>query len=248
MVHSRRGGQKLYDLRERVLAEGFAGTVPGDDDLPDATARVAFFTAHAVQALGIVLPSWLWEYHALRPARAAGRNHRDSAVATLEEMAERGTVIRASVAGLEEPAYVTASLLETLHRARNGLAPGRTTLLSPFDSLIWDRARTRALFGFDVCFEAYVPPARRKFGYYCLSILHRDRLVGRIDGKMDRAARRLKVRAGYLEPDVELDESLVDGLAASLKDLAAFLGGSCVDVGRDGCPALMQALASRLAG
>ncbi len=246
MVHSRCGGQKLYDLRERVLAEAFGDEAPRDDDLPGAAERVAFFAAHAAEALGIVIPAWLWEYHALRPARGSGKNHRDSALAALEDLVDAGRMIRVSVDGLEGPAYMASSLRDSLSRRHRKRAPARTTLLSPFDSLIWDRARTRALFGFDVCFEAYVPPARRRFGYYCLPILHGNRLVGRLDPKMDRASRRLLVRAAYLEPDARIDEALLDGVAAALLDLARFLGGSGVHLGDRGSAELIEGLATRL--
>jgi uncharacterized protein YcaQ len=248
MVHSRRAGQKLYDLRERVLAEAFGEQVPEDGGLPDDVDRRLFFAAHAAEALGIIVPAWLWEYHALRPQRSAGRNHREAALATLERMVAAGQLIPVSVDGHEGPAFLASSLLDTLRRLRGGKAPSRTTLLSPFDSLIWDRARTRSLFGFDVCFEAYVPPLKRKFGYYCLSILHQNKLVGRVDPKMDRASRRLLVRAAYLEPGVELNQTLIDGLAAALTDLARFLGGTGVDVGKGGCAELIEALSSRLLG
>jgi uncharacterized protein YcaQ len=243
MVHSRRAGQKVYDLRERVLAEAFAGNVPDDDDLPSEEERVRFFAAQSVEALGVILPSWLWGYHAVAPRRA---NRRMEAQRMLETLRGEGQVVAAHVDGLVEPAYVATSLLPVLERLRAGSAPPRTTLLSPFDSLIWDRARTRSLFHFDVCFEAYVPPAKRKYGYYCLPILHQGRLVGRIDPKMDRAAKQLLVRAVYLEPEVTPDAALIDGLSQALRDLARFLGGTSIQIGGAGHPALASALAERV--
>ena len=131
------------------------------------------------------------------PGAATPRRGR---VALLEAMAREGLVVPATVEGLGEPAWVAAESLPALERLRGGAAPERTTLLTPFDSLIWDRARARALFGYEVCFEAYVVPEKRRYGYYCLAILHRGRLVGRLDPKMDRKERRLTVRALYLEP------------------------------------------------
>ena len=125
----------------------------------------------------------------------------------------------------------------------------RTTLLSPFDSLIWDRARARALFGYEVCFEAYVVPHKRRFGYYCLAILHRGRLVGRLDPKLERSAdgRRLSVQAIHLEEGVTGDDALVTGLAGSLRDLAGFLGASEVVIGRAAPRRLAAGLRTALA-
>jgi hypothetical protein len=246
MVHSRRAGQKVYDVRERVLAGAFNGNMPDDTALPDHAIRLSFFARHAVEALGIIQPAWLWEYHAVRPPLARGTSRKADALAMLEALASEGVVEPVLVDGLADPTYVATSLLPYLRRYRRGRRPARTTLLSPFDSLIWDRKRTNALFNFGVCFEAYVPPPRRKYGYYCLSILHDGRLVGRVDPKMVRASRRLLIRAAYLEPEETIDDALLDGLAAALHDLARFLGGDTVMVGEGGHPMFAQALAERV--
>ena len=210
MVHSRRAGQKVYDVRERVLAEAFGEAAPDDSTLPSAQERLNYFARRTVRALGVITPSWLWDYFRMREydtlahPDAQGRNPRARAVALLEAMAREGLVVPATVEGLAEPAYLAPETpLADLARLRAGATPARTTLLSPFDSLIWDRARARALFGYEVCFEAYVVPEKRRYGYYCLAILHRGRLVGRLDPKFERRGeRRLIVRALHLEPGV----------------------------------------------
>ncbi len=246
MVHSRRAGQKVYDLRERVLAETFGGDIPPDDDLPSPDEVTCYFARRTLQALGIVTPSWLWDYFRLSPPAEGAPSKRVAALALLNRLREEGEVVQAAVDGLGEPAFVARAALPDLERLRSGVTPRRTTLLSPFDSLIWDRARARALFGYEVCFEAYVPPPKRRYGYYCLSILHQGRLVGRLDPKMDRATRRLIVRALYLEPGGAVDDSLLDGMAGALRSLARFLGADTVIVERADPPLLAPALADRL--
>jgi uncharacterized protein YcaQ len=232
MVHSRRAGQKVYDLRERVLAEAFGDDVPRDDDLPQADDCLRYFVRRTVRALGVVTPSWLWDYFRLAPPNGETRARKVYAAALLDELVHEGDLVAAAVEGLREPAFVAREWLPDLERLRAGDRPTRTTFLSPFDSLIWDRARTRALFGYDVCFEAYVVPARRRYGYYCLAILHRGRLVGRLDPKMNRAERRLVVRALHLEPYVAATDELLGGLADALRDLARFLGAAEITVDR----------------
>ena len=170
------------------------------------------------------------------------------AAALLDELVHERTLVPAAVDGLREPAFVACERLPDLERLRAGDRPTRTTLLSPFDSLIWDRARTRALFGYEVCFEAYVVPARRRYGYYCLAILHRGRLVGRLDPKMDRSERRLIVRALYLEPGVAATDDLLDGLAGALCDLARFLGAAEVTIDRSAPQPLAAALSHKTMG
>jgi uncharacterized protein YcaQ len=245
MIHSRRGGQKRYDLRERVLAEAFGDALPRDEDLPGLDERRRYLARRTVHALGVIIPSWLWDYFRLSPP--AGTGKRAGALAMLRGFEREGILLPAEIEGIAEPAFITPALLPVLERVRAGERPSRTTLLSPFDNLIWDRLRTRMLFDYEVCFEAYVPPPKRRYGYYCLAILHDGRLVGRIDPKMDRSEGTLLARALYLEPDVVVDDTLLDGLAAALRDLARFLGGTAVRIGRSEHPTLAAALQDRLA-
>jgi hypothetical protein len=245
MVHSRRGGQKVYDLRERVLREAFDGKFPRDDALPDDEALRHHFVGRTIRALGVLTPSWLWDYFRLTPRTAINPNKR-AARAALDAAVAAGTLLPAVIEGFAEPAYLDPARLPDLERLRAGLRPGRTTLLTPFDNLVWHRARTRALFGYEVVFEAYVLPAKRRYGYYCLAILHQGRLVGRLDPRTDRAARRLEVRTAYLEPGVVLDDALLDGLAGALEDLARFVGAERVAIERAEPAALARGLRVRL--
>lgn len=252
MVHSRRAGQKVYDTRERALVEAFGESAPRDDALPSAEERLEHFARRTVRALGVVTPAWLWDYFRLREydmlahphAKGSGRNAR--AVGMLEAMARAGHVVPATIEGIDEPAWVAVESLTALERLRAGATPERTTLLSPFDSLIWHRARAQTLFKYEVCFEAYVLPEKRRYGYYCLAILHRGQLVGRLDPKMDRKERRLIARALYLEPGVALAADLLDGIASALRDLAAFLGATAISVERTEPAAALKGLRKRL--
>jgi uncharacterized protein YcaQ len=241
MVHSRRAGQKLYDLRERVLTEAFPGGPPRDDELPPEPERRRQLTAKTLAALGVVTPGWLHDYF-----RFSAEGHRRAeATALLDGMVAEGRAVPARIEGLREPAYLASERRADLAAARDGAAT-RTTLLSPFDSLIWHRDRARALFGYEVHFEAYVLPEKRRYGYYCLAILHRGRIVGRTDLKSDRAAGQLRVRGLWLEPGVEADDGLIDGLAAALRDLAGFVGTGGVGVERAEPAALAPRLAERV--
>jgi hypothetical protein len=110
-----------------------------------------------------------------------------------------------------------------LHQAADGaLAAQRSTFLSPFDSLFWARDRDEQLWGFRQHLEAYTPAPKRQWGYFCLPILHRDRLVGRFDPKLERQARLLRLKALYLEPGLEPDDELVSDVAGALRDFMCF--------------------------
>jgi uncharacterized protein YcaQ len=131
------------------------------------------------------------------------------------------------------PGYVHREHAEALARARGGrLRATHTTLLSPFDPLVWDRARALAMFDFDYRIECYVPAPKRRYGYYVLPILHRGALVGRLDAKAHRAEGVFEVKALYLEPGVEPAPRLASELAAAIARTACWHGTPRVRLGR----------------
>jgi uncharacterized protein YcaQ len=99
---------------------------------------------------------------------------------------------------------------------------GRTALLSPFDRLVYDRARAEELFEFEYTLEMYKPAAKRRWGYFALPVLHEDRLVGKVDAAADRKASALHVNA--IHEDVKFTRAMTKAVQAELDDLAAWLG------------------------
>src|SRR6185436_7088092 len=121
--------------------------------------------------------------------------------------------------GWRDPGYVVAGARPHRPRRAHG------TLLSPFDSLVWERARTSRLFGFDYRIEVYVPAPKRTFGYYVLPLLLGDEIVGRFDLKADRRGSTLLVQAAHAEPGADRDAGAVAAAAArELDALRAWLG------------------------
>jgi uncharacterized protein YcaQ len=104
---------------------------------------------------------------------------------------------------------------------------GRTALLSPFDRLVHDRARTEELFDFEYTLEMYKPAAKRRWGYFALPILHEDRLVGKLDAAADRKASVLRVNT--IHEDVKFTRTMTQAVQAELEDLASWLGLSAID-------------------
>jgi uncharacterized protein YcaQ len=148
-----------------------------------------------------------------------------------------GELVEVEVEGWKDRAYVLPGARPRRPRREHG------TLLSPFDSLIWERARTSRLFGYDFRIEVYVPAPKRTFGYYVLSLLVGDEIVGRLDLKADRKRATLLVQAAHREPGADADAA-AHAAAGELAALAGWLGLDTVTVvGRgDLAPAVASAL------
>jgi uncharacterized protein YcaQ len=145
----------------------------------------------------------------------------------LEHLVETRFATPVRVEGIEDDAFVQSALLE------RRIPLSRTTLLSPFDSLVWHRPRTAGLFDFELMLEAYTPAPKRRFGYFSLPILYRDRLVGRLDPKAERKTGLFTVKALHLETWFvgKDDERFYAALAGSLRDFASFNG--CTEIAVD---------------
>src|SRR5215211_3502230 len=214
MISRRENFHRVYDLRERVLANALPGwedaLAPNEQEVRRALAL------KAVRALGVAFARWVPDYFRTPKKGAAG---------LLEELVEEGSLLRASIEDSGEPAYVhpdNAGVAEKI--LSGGLQPSVTTLLSPFDPVVWDRARALELFGFDYKIEVYTPAARRRYGYYSLPILHDGTLVGRLDAKAHRKQNVFEVKAIHLEPDTPVNDGLVAGIAGTLRDCATWHG------------------------
>ena len=211
MIARREKFQRVYDLRERVLPNW------DDSQAPSHAEAVKALTLNAVKALGLANLSWASTYFYLKKTETAQ---------ALKELEEAGLIHEIKVEELKgNPFYVHADNLLLLHKSLEGkLRPTHTAILSPFDPLITDRARARDLFDFDYNIECYTPAPKRTYGYFVLPILHKGKLVGRMDAKAWRNEKRLQVIKLYLEPGVKPKAALAKDLALTIKDYAAWQG------------------------
>jgi uncharacterized protein YcaQ len=233
MVTRRERFQRVYDLAENVLAKL---DPPLDVERADATPEQLRrrFILDSVRALGVTQARWIADYYRLKPAVSE---------AELAPLLASGELLAVQVDGWSAPAYVHADHAGLLQQAALGrLRATHTALLSPFDPLVWDRARVQAMFGFEYTIECYTPAPKRRYGYYVLPILHRGRLVGRLDAKAHRADGVFEIKALFLEPGVTPEPRLARELAAAVAQTAQWHGTPTVRLERCSSKEMARAL------
>ncbi|MEU6868098.1 crosslink repair DNA glycosylase YcaQ family protein [Streptomyces sp. NPDC046876] len=216
VVTERRGWKRVYDLAERAVPDELL-----HDDLDDREC-LRRLVRLAGQSLGVGTRADLADYHRLKGEQV------DSVIAD-------SGLVPVEVEGWGRPAWADPAALAAPPRGRH-----RTTLLSPFDSLVWDRARTERIFGFAHRLEAYVPKPKRVHGYFAMPVLSGGHLVGRIDPA--REGRTLVARQVTLE-----SPKAAPAAARALREAAEWVGCSDVRVERAATPAEAAAVTAELA-
>ncbi len=247
MTHSRRGFDRVYDLRERVAPQQH-------DQAASVEETEAYFELAPFKDLNLVTArSWRRFF--------AGTIERkvDAAEGTarFEALVAAGTIVPVALAhDGKELRYALAEdlpLLEALHAGdlpdtwqpgANG-AHDEMILLAPLE-IVSARGRAGLLFDFEYLWEVYKPQEKRRWGYYTLPILYRDRLVARLDPKLDRTTDTLLIKGFWLEDGATVDATFIDALARGLRRFTAFVGAETIDLDAVGDPALRGALHERL--
>jgi len=254
-ISRREGNRRVYDLTERL----YPADLLAERRSPREAYRHKLLSRY--RAVGLLGRSGQPEiFLGVGPAtRRPEEPDRPTRRELFGELLERGMLAPAEVEGVRGERFLLTAELPILAQAERevaeGLPPGgepaSVTFLAPLDPLAWDRDLLRSLFGFDYVWEVYVPEKRRRWGYYVLPILFGDRIVGRIEPRIERAARVVRVKRTWWEADV--DPLAEPGLAAALGDALAayreFAGATRVAFGRDrGSRGLARAIAEERPG
>ena len=220
----RDGNRRVYDLVERLFpADLLAERRPARDQRRHKL--LSRYRAHGL--LGRSGSAELWH----GTAAGNGTIVKDTLVEPtraqlLSELVEAGTLVPVAIDGVRGERFVLADELDLLDAAEPQPGPAQVAFLAPLDPFVWDRDFLRSLYGFDYVWEVYVPLARRRWGYYVLPILYGDRLVGRIEARVDRRNSVLRVLDLWWEDgfDPIADEQFPDAFVEALEAHAQFLG------------------------
>ncbi len=247
MVHHRRRFERVYHLREATAPASFHGT---------STAREAdrFFARKTLAWRGLsTAENWSLWFGRFTQRRLT----RDEARRSLDRMVRSGEAALVGIEGEREPHYLTADALPILESLEAGRVPPawasdasptetEVRFLAPLE-VVTAAGRAGRVFGFDYVWEVYKPAGERKWGYYVLPILYQDRLVGRIEPRLDRSASTLVVRQIWLEePGLGRDERFLVALTAGLRRLQAWVRAGRVDVTTVATPDLRRRLRAAL--
>ena len=212
-ISGRDGFQKIYDLAENVIPAELRAQRSSKAATTDWACRAA------LERLGFATPRQIADFWKLIPP--------EEAAAWAERNARRLVAVSVEDAEGARHAMLALPQIERL-RDEAPAPPAIMRALSPFDPALRDRKRLKRLFGFDYTIEIFVPEAKRRFGYYVFPLLDGDRLTGRVDARVDRAAGILAVKRLWDEPDAPRDRAARARRAAALAGLARMGGATDV--------------------
>ena len=244
-IARREGSRRYYDLIERLVPADFLARHESEDDAMRHRLLSRYRGVGLAAAVGG--PAELM----LGTGTMTDRRRRT------DELVSDGVLSPVQVEGSKATRYVLADeepILEDTADPASRPAPA-VTFLAPLDPMIWDRRLLRDLFGFDYIWEVYIPAAKRRWGYYVLPILFGDRLVGRLEPRLDRASPDLKILGIWFEKDFSPMEApgFVDAMHDAIEAYRSFVGARRVTwprtrPGRDLATALRQSAKSTISG
>lgn len=220
-VARREGNRRYYDLLERLVPEELLLRRESEEDGTRHRLLSRYRTA------GLTWPS--------APAElVVGTGYAAERIRRTNELVDMGALVPVSIAGVKGVRFAPADETGLLEQATKGGGGGtvdpQVAFVPPLDPLLADRRLLKDIWGFDYLWEVYVPEAKRRWGYYVLPILFGDRLVGRIEPRLDRADRRLRILGIWWEGDFSPrhEEDFVPRMRDALRDYMRFVGATRV--------------------
>ena len=210
-ISNRINFQRIYDIRDRVLPHWVDRREPPEEQALRSLLETS------MRAIGVCEPPQVGDYFAMK---------RTEVRALVDSLIADGTFVEIEGMLSDRQSHrllVHRDNLRLLEAASDGASrPRRTTFLSPFDSLFWAKGRDVAFWKFEQVLECYKRAPDRIWGYFCLPILDRDRIVGRFDPKLERRSGVMRVKSLYLEPGVRPSARLASSIARAMRDFMRF--------------------------
>ena len=215
---------RYYDLPQNIFPEKICTSEP------EETKAHKTLILNAARYLGVATADDIVDYHRLPKKLAKLR---------LQELEEDRQLSKVAIEGWDEDAYILTKLDNAEH-------PTRTSLLSPFDPIVWFRPRAKRLFNFEYKLEIYRPKSKRLFGYYVMPFLYDNMLRARLDIKANRSINTLEILGSFSEPKL-MNKLAVQALWQELKTLADACGLASISVSHNGdlAPALHKLAQSK---
>jgi uncharacterized protein YcaQ len=220
-VCRRRGNEKVFDLTENILPRSVLNAT-----IPDEEERIRKLLRLALKGIGACKVSELVRYYGpvgWPPERKLGAKD-------ISEMARAGWLSLFAVVGTKGQWVCLSEEFSRLMEDQKLARVAKMTFICPFDNLLWERNRVRELFGFDYSFEGYTPQLKRRFGCYIMPVLWGNKLIGRIDPKLDRDNNKLVVNGIWFEPGIAEGKELIQELAYTFSRFAAFLDAKNIEI------------------
>ncbi|MCV0404270.1 MAG: winged helix DNA-binding domain-containing protein [Chloroflexi bacterium] len=217
-IARREGNRRHYDLIERIVPAKLLADPASEEEAMTHRLLSRF------RAMGITAPNGVQMEVMYSAGPPADRRRRT------DRLVDDGVLAPIQVEGMKSVSYVLADELPMLRDAVAPLAATGVSFLAPLDPIVWDRRLLRDLWGFDYLWEVYVPEKKRKWGYYVLPILFGDRFVGRIEPRLDRKTKTLRILGVWFEPDFDPagDPAFATALTRAVEDYRRFVGAEKV--------------------
>jgi uncharacterized protein YcaQ len=219
VVHHKEGVRKVYDLAERCIPSELLNAPepnPADEEYHD------WRICRRIGSVGLLCNRGVDAWLGIEGTSSAARAE------SIRRLLQRGEIQEVSVEGLAIPAYTRTGAIEALSwvlgKDRDPAEP-KAAAIGPIDNLIWDRRLTKDLFGFDYTWEVYVPAPKRRYGYYVLPVIYKDRFIARFEPVRDRKTKTMVMKNWWWEEGVDsTSRDIRAALSDCLQHFSGFLG------------------------
>lgn len=220
VVHHKEGSRKYYGLAERHLPESILRRTNPNKTLED---HQRWFVKRRIGSIGLLWnksgDAWLGTGLKAEPRSNA-----------IKQLLAKDEIAEVKIKGIEETFYIRQSEIVLLDKTKDS---AHASIIAPLDNLIWDRKLILKIFDFDYKWEVYTPDKDRKYGYYVLPILYKDRFVGRFEPVLDQKNKTLLIHNWWWEKGIQVDSRMIDALIICINEFRKFLKAEAISISKN---------------